>query len=119
MIAVIGLVANSVLLVVRGRVKENAVLRTLGFPGRAIAWLVVSEGAMLGLFGGLLGVSLAAGLLRWQSFTFGSEGHTLAIRPDATVVVAGIAAAVGLGVLAALWPAWRAMNQPIVKSLRS
>ena len=33
------------------------------FPGRAIAWLVVSEGAMLGLLGGIVGVSLAAGLL--------------------------------------------------------
>lgn len=118
-VAVVGLVANAVLLVVRGRVKENAVLRTLGYPGRAIAWLVISEGAMLGLIGGLLGVSMAAGLLRWQSLTLGSEGHTLAIRPDLSVVGIGIAAALLLGVVAALWPAWRAMKQPIVTSLRS
>ncbi len=118
-VAVVGLVANAVLLVVRGRVRENAVLRTLGYPGRAIAWLVLSEGAMLGLLGGLAGVSLAAGLLRWQSFTLGSEGHTLAIRPDLAVMGVGIGAAILLGAAASLWPAWRAMRQPIVASLRS
>ncbi len=118
-IAVGGLVANALLLVVRGRVKENAVLRTLGFPGRAIGWLVLSEGGMLGLAGGVVGVGLAAAFLRWQSFTMGNEGQTLAIQPDATVIVVGVLAALVLGIFASLWPAWQAMTQPIVKNLRS
>ncbi|MFM2242933.1 MAG: hypothetical protein RLZ97_1788 [Verrucomicrobiota bacterium] len=118
-IAVAGLVANALLLVVRGRVKENAVLRTLGFPGRAIGCLVVSEGGMLGLAGGVAGVGLAAAFLRWQSFTMGNEGQTLAIQPDATVILTGVAAALVLGVSASLWPALQAMTQPIVKNLRS
>jgi putative ABC transport system permease protein len=118
-IAVGGLVANALLLVVRGRVKENAVLRTLGFPGRAIGWLVLSEGGMLGLAGGVAGVGLAAVFLRWQSFTMGNEGQTLAIQPDATVIVIGVLAALVLGIFASLWPAWQAMTQPIVKNLRS
>lgn len=118
-IAVGGLVANALLLVVRGRVKENAVLRTLGFPGRAIGWLVLSEGGMLGLAGGVVGVGMAAAFLRWQSFTMGNEGQTLAIQPDITVIFIGILAALALGVFASLWPAWQAMTQPIVKNLRS
>lgn len=118
-IAVGGLVANALLLVVRGRVKENAVLRTLGFPGRAIGWLVLSEGGMLGLAGGVVGVGLAAAFLRWQSFTMGNEGQTLAIQPDATVIVVGVLAALVLGIFASLWPAFQAMTQPIVKNLRS
>ena len=118
-IAVGGLVANALLLVVRGRVKENAVLRTLGFPGRAIGWLVLSEGGMLGLAGGVVGVGMAAAFLRWQSFTMGNEGQTLAIQPDATVIVIGVLAALALGIFASLWPAWQAMSQPIVKNLRS
>ena len=113
------MVANSLLLVVRGRVKENAVLRTLGFPGRAIGCLVLSEGGILGLVGGVVGVGLAAGFLRWQSFTLGNEGQTLAITPDAVVISTGIAAALALGIFASLWPAWQAMSQPIVKNLRS
>jgi len=117
-VAVGGLVANAVLLVVRGRVKENAVLRTLGWPGRAIAGLVVGEGMILGLAGGALGVLLASGFLGWQSFTLGNEGQTLSVRPDATVVLVGLGAAVLLGAAASLWPAWRAIRQPIVESLR-
>jgi putative ABC transport system permease protein len=117
-LAVTALVGNALLLVVRGRVKENAVLRTLGWPARAIGALVVSEGGMLSLIGGVLGVGLAAGFLRWQSFTLGNEGLTLAVAPDATVVAGGIAAALVLGVLASLWPAWQAMSRPIVKNLR-
>ena len=118
-IAVAGLIANALLLVVRGRVKENAVLRTLGYPGKAIGWLVLSEGGMLGLAGGLLGVGLGAAFLQWQSFTMGNEGQTLAIRPDAVVIAVGVAAALLLGIFASLWPAFQAMTQPIVKNLRS
>ncbi len=118
-LAVTALVANALLLIVRGRVKENAVLRTLGYPGRAIACLVVGEGGMLGLIGGIAGVGLAAAFLRWQSFTMGNEGQTLAIQPDAAVIATGIAAALALGILASLWPAWQAVTQSIVKNLRS
>lgn len=118
-IAVAGLVANALLLVVRGRVKENAVLRTLGFPGRAIGLLVLSEGGLLGLAGGVVGVGLAVLFLRWQSFTMGNEGQTLAIQPDVGVVIIGVGSALALGILASLWPAFQAMSQPIVKNLRS
>jgi len=117
-LAVTALVGNALLLVVRARVKENAVLRTLGWPARAIGALVISEGAILSLIGGALGVGLAAGFLRWQSFTLGNEGLTLAVAPDATVVAGGMVAALVLGVLASLWPAWQAMSRPIVKNLR-
>jgi len=118
-VAVAALVANALLLVVRGRVKENAVLRTLGYPGRAIACLVISEGGMLGLAGGFVGVGLSAVFLRWQSFTLGNEGQTLAILPDAYVLAGGIGASILLGVLASLWPAWQAVSQSIVRNLRS
>jgi putative ABC transport system permease protein len=118
-IAVAALVANALLLVVRGRVKENAVLRTLGYPGRAIACLVVGEGGMLGLAGGLLGVLSASAFLYWQSFTMGNEGQTLAVRPDAAVILVGITAGLLLGILASFWPAYQAIRQPIVQSLRS
>ena len=118
-LAVTALVANALLLIVRGRVKENAVLRTLGYPGRAIACLVVCEGGMLGLIGGVAGVGLSAAFLRWQSFTMCNEGQTLAIQPDAAVIATGIVAALALGILASLWPAWQAVTQSIVKNLRS
>jgi putative ABC transport system permease protein len=117
--AVLGLVANAVLLVVRARVKENAVLQTLGYSQRAIGVLVAVEGVLLGLVGGAAGVALAFGFLRWQSFTIGNEGVTMSIMPDATILMHGVATALLLGLLASLYPAWKAARRPIVASLRS
>ncbi|MEZ5299380.1 MAG: ABC transporter permease [Verrucomicrobiales bacterium] len=116
--AVLGLVANTVLLVVRGRVQENAVLQTLGFPRGAIGFLVAAEGALLGIAGGLIGVGAAAAFLLWGRFTIGNEGLTLAFVPGLPTIAKGVAAALALGIAASLYPAWVASRQPIVESLR-
>ena len=117
--AVLGLVANAVLLVVRSRVKENAVLQTLGYPQRAIAILVSIEGVLLGLVGGVVGVTATYFFLKWQSFTIGNEGLTMSIVPDIVIVLRGLGVAFALGLLASLYPAWQAARRPIVQSLRA
>ena len=98
-VAVTALIANTVLLAVRSRVKEIAVLGTLGFNDARVAWLVLVEGAVLGAAGGLLGA-----------------GGTWAAP---LVVLQAIGIALLLGVAAGLLPAWQAARQPIVVSLRS
>lgn len=118
-LAVLGLIGNAVLLVVRGRVCENAVLQTVGFPGSAVGFVVLSEGVLLGLFGSGLGAGLATAFLVWRPFTFGNEGQTIALVPDASLFVNGVGLALLLGMLASLWPAWVAMRKPIVESLRN
>ena len=118
-LAVFGLVANAVLLIVRGRVRENAVLQTLGYPGPAVGFLVVGEGALLGIGGGALGVGAALAFLGWNRFLFGSEGQTMAVLPETAVLVRGMGLALVLGAMAAAWPAWQAMRRPIVESLRT
>ncbi|MGK0190094.1 MAG: putative ABC transport system permease protein [Verrucomicrobiales bacterium] len=117
--AVLGLVANAVLLVVRGRVKENAVLQTLGYPQSTIGVLVAIEGVLLGLAGGVVGVAGAFFFLTWQSYTIGNEGLTMSVVPDSMIVVRGLAVAFALGLLASLYPAWQASRVPIVHSLRA
>jgi putative ABC transport system permease protein len=117
--AVLGLVANAVLLVVRSRVKENAVLQTLGYSRGAIGVMVAVEGVLLGLAGGIFGVASAFAFLRWQSFTIGNEGVTMAIMPDTPILVRGLITSLSLGLLASLYPAWKAAHRPIVASLRS
>ena len=117
--AVLGLVANAVLLIVRGRVKENAVLQTLGYPQGIIAVLVAIEGVLLGLAGGAVGVAGAYVFLNWQSFTIGNEGLTMSVVPNFTIVLRGLAVACALGLLASLYPAWKASRGAIVHSLRA
>lgn len=118
-VAVLGLVANAVLLVVRTRVRENAVLQTLGYPDRAVAWLVLVEGILLGMAGGILGAGSAMGFLAAARITFGNEGQVLAVLPDPVILARGLLLALGLGAVAALYPAWVAVRRPIVESLRA
>ena len=117
--AVLGLIANAALLIVRSRVKETAVLQTLGFSRLRIAILVAAEGLLLGLMGGALGVLTAYLFFHWQSYTLGNEGLTLAITPSLLVLFKGLVVALLLGFLASLYPAWRASRQPLVHSLNA
>ncbi len=118
-IAVVGLVANAVLLVVRTRIRENAVLQTLGYPDLAIAWLVMLEGLLLGLAGGIAGAGGAMTFLWLARISFGNEGQMLSLSPDPVLFAAGLGLALALGAFAALYPAWIAVRRPIVESLRT
>ncbi|MBD5777992.1 ABC transporter permease [Pelagicoccus sp. NFK12] len=118
-LAVLGLVANALLLAARSRVKESAILQTVGFSRSSVAQVMVWEGVFLGLAGGLLGSLSAALFFRLKSFTLGNEGLTLALRPQLPVILSGLLVAIALGLLASLWPAYVAARKPIVESLRS
>lgn len=117
-VCVLGLIANALLLAARSRIKESAVLQTIGYPASTIAVLVVLEGVFLGVCGGVLGTLGSALFLGMKRYTFGNEGLTLALSPSSEVVVVGILVAVAVALLASLWPAYEAARQPIVKSLR-
>jgi putative ABC transport system permease protein len=118
-IAVLGLIANAVLLVVRTRVREIAVLQALGYPDPAVVWLVLLEGMLLGFVGGIVGVGSAIGLLAAGRYSFGNEGQVLAVDPNPAVLGVGLAMAVALGAAAALYPAWSAIRRPTVEALRT
>ncbi len=118
-VAVLGLVANTVLLIVRTRVRENAVLQTLGYPDRAIGWLVTCEGVLLGFAGGLLGAGIAMAFLGLANITFGNEGQIMAVSASSLIFARGLLLSLALGGLASLYPAWIAIRRPIVESLRS
>lgn len=118
-LGVAGLVANALVLVARSRVKENAILQTIGYPQAAIAILMLWEGALLGLVGGLVGTLGAAGFLQWQRPSMGNEGLVLSLHATPGIVSFSIGLAVVLGLVASLWPAWTASRQPVIISLRS
>src|SRR4051812_10761099 len=80
--AVLGLVANAVVLSVRDRVREHAVLQTLGYRPGLIARMIVSEGLVLGLMGGSLGTLLAVLGIRFGHFALFNEGLSIAISAD-------------------------------------
>ena len=117
-LGVLGLVANALLLIARTRVKESAILQTLGFSGPNLALLTILEGVILGAAGGLLGSLAATLFFHFRRFTFGNEGLTLALSPSLSATIAGVGIALVLGLLASMWPALISARRPIVTSLR-
>ncbi len=117
--AVLALVANSIVLSVQDRVKEHAVLQTLGFRAGLLARLIVSEGVIIGVVGGAFGTLLAGAFVRFGRFTLSTEGLSINITPDAWVIAAGLAISAGVGVLAGLVPAWQASRREIASCFRA
>jgi len=117
-LVVLGLTANTVYVMVQDRVKEHAVLQTLGFPGYYLFGMVIGESLVLSIGGGLLGTAAAALILRYGNLGLGAEGVQIAFMLTPGVVVAGMAAAAVTGVLAGVMPAIQSAVAPIVDSLR-
>jgi putative ABC transport system permease protein len=116
---VLALVGTTTVMAVQDRVREHAVLQTLGFSGPRLFGLVVCESLLVSLAGGLLGIGAALGALAWGQLAVGTEGVTIAFTPSVRLAVTGLAVALAVGVAAGLAPAWRAARADIVASLRA
>lgn len=117
--AVLALVGNAIVLSVQDRVREHAVLQTLGYSGGLIARLIVAEGLLLGLLGGLLGTAVAVAVVWWGRFTISSEGLSVHVSAGPEVIGIGLLVSAGLGVVAGLVPALRASRQEIAQNFRA
>jgi len=117
--AVLALVANSIVLSVQDRIKEHAVLQTLGYRAGLIARLIISEGVIIGLAGGALGTLIATAFVKYGKFTLATEGLSINITPDARVVAMGLVISAGVGVLAGLVPALQAGRREIAACFRA
>jgi putative ABC transport system permease protein len=115
---VLALVATTTVMAVEDRVREHAVLQTLGFSPRRVFWLVLAECLLVSLAGGFLGVGMAQAILASGRLSVTAEGVTIGFTPSMGLAVAAIAVALCVGLLAGLTPAWRAAQADIVRSLR-
>lgn len=117
-IAVLGLLSNSALLAVRGRIKEAAIMQTIGWSRLNVGVLTLWEGAILGLVGGLIGVGLCLIMFTAAPITLGNEGVVLSIGASTETIVGSLAVSMILGLISTLWPAWSASRRPLAESLR-
>lgn len=115
---VLSLVATTTVMSVQDRIKEYAVLQTIGVrPLRAMR-LVLAESTLLCLVGGVLGTSLALLTLGLGGFAIGAEGATIAFRPSFDLAISGIIVSAVVGVIAGLAPAIQAATVPIASALQ-
>ena len=98
---------------------EHAVLRTLGFSGRRVGFLILAEGLLVATAGGLAGAAAAALVTRFGAFALSVEGQSLALQTTPGLVLTGVAACAAVGVLAGLAPAWAASRREIAACLRA
>lgn len=115
---VLALVSTTTVMAVQDRIKEHAVLQTLGLrPGR-IFRLIVAESALQSLAGGLLGMGAGLALLAFGGFAVGAEGVTIAFKPSLELAISGIGVSAVVGVLAGVIPGLQAARTEIVSALR-
>jgi putative ABC transport system permease protein len=115
---VLSLVATTTVMAVQDRIKEHAVLQTLGLRPLRVFRLVLAESLLQTVVGGLLGVGLGLALLAWSGFSIGTEGVTIAFRPSWDLAVTGTLVSIAVGLLAGLAPGYQAARTEIVAALR-
>jgi putative ABC transport system permease protein len=116
---VLALVATTTVMSVQDRIREHAVLQTLGFTGSRVFQLVISESTLLSLAGGVMGVSAAMIVLQMSHLSVGAEAVTIAFRPSWTLAGTGIIVAGIVGILAGIAPGLHAARANIVAALRA
>lgn len=117
-ILVLCLVATTTVMAVQDRVREHALLQTLGFSGTRIFGLVMSESLLVTFAGGILGIGAALIVLAWSHLAVGTQGVTIAFMPSIGLALTGVIVTVFIGVFGGVVPAWQASRADIVSSLR-
>jgi putative ABC transport system permease protein len=113
--AILLVAANTMMMAIRERTNEFAVLKTLGFEDSALFGMVLVESLLITLTGGIAGAVLAKSALESKNFR-------LPAFPPITVhwetVALGVGLAALMGAISGIIPAWQASRLKIVDALR-
>jgi putative ABC transport system permease protein len=116
LIGILG-IANTMAMSVFERTREIGILRALGWKGRHVILLILTEATALGFVGGIIGICVGWGALRLLS----------SLPQTASIVSASVAPmhlleslviAIASGLLAGAYPAWRGARLSPVEALR-
>jgi putative ABC transport system permease protein len=113
------------------RTREIGILKALGMRSRTVLGIFLGESVIIGVIGSVLGIVLGWGLanivaLLFSSGLFGNVGGgqaaagALSITPvlTPTVFIGAFGFGIGVSVIFALYPAWRASKLKPVEALR-
>ena len=119
-IMVIGIImlvlGNTMAMTARERVSEYAVMKTLGFRPVHILGLIFGESLFIALLGGTLGLIISFPVKILMATAL--QGIFPLFRIEILTLAMGMGASLLVGVLAAIFPASKAIRTPIVDGLR-
>ncbi|NPA05683.1 MAG: ABC transporter permease [Crenarchaeota archaeon] len=98
-------ISSTMMMSVQQRSREIGVLKAIGYTDRQVLTLFLSEAAMIGILGGVVGC--LAGLVVGYILTRSVIG-ILTFRIDPVGIALTLLYSLGVAVLAGLYPAWRA-----------
>ncbi len=109
------------------RTREIGILKALGMKSRTVLTIFLGESVIIGVMGAIIGIVLGWGLAEVTARVLGSGalfggggGGAFAITPLLTpeVVLGAFGFGIGVSVIFALYPAWRASKLKPVDALR-
>jgi len=119
-IVIVGIIllvlANTIVMAVRERTREYAVLKTLGFSARHLVVFIFGESLLIAVSGGVLGLALTYPMVAGFGKALPTFFPVINVAP--LTVVLALGAAVIAGLAAALFPATRVVRTSIVTGLR-
>lgn len=115
-IIIMTVVANTMAMTARERIGEYAVLKTLGFGGFHISSLIFGESLLITIIGSALGIILTfptANIFHEQLSAYFPIFYV-----EIGTIYQDIGASIVVGLVAGIFPAWRAVNIRIADALR-
>lgn len=115
-IIIMAVVANTMAMTARERIGEYAIMKTLGFGGGHIAALILGESLIITITGCVFGIILTFPTAEYFGKTMGNFFPVFNV--SAITLFLDVAASFLVGLLAAVFPTWRAVNIRIAEGLR-
>jgi putative ABC transport system permease protein len=109
---------NTMAMSVRERVREVAILKTVGYTPRGIFAIILGESIGIALLGGAIGLSLAYGICKALSRGPAIWVDLKALTIPPSVLGISVLIAISIGLFSSFVPAWSASRRSIVESLR-
>jgi putative ABC transport system permease protein len=116
-VIIMAVMANTMAMTARERSAEYATLKALGFSGAFVALLIVAESVGIALVGGLAGIAATYPVAHWFADQMGRFFPIFFVSRETVLMQA--AAALAVGVVAAVLPAWQAARLRVVDGLRA
>lgn len=116
-VIIMAVMANTMAMAARERIAEYATLKALGFAPGVVAALIYAESLLLAMIGGAIGIVATAPAAHLVGAQLDNIFPVFNVAPETLWMQ--IAAAVIIGLTAALIPAARAMRVRIVDGLRA